>query len=62
MNETKVRVKQLEDMLADEAKNKTELVEKTKILESGILYFCFQIKLTVSTSNPFNYLSNILVI
>ena len=37
MDETKDRIKQLEDTIAKEAKSKAQLVEKTKTLEIGIL-------------------------
>ena len=36
MDETKDRIKQLEDTIAEEAKTKSKLVEKTKTLEAGI--------------------------
>ena len=36
MNETKDRIKKLEDTIAEETKSKAQLVEKTKTLEAGI--------------------------
>ena len=38
VDETKVRIKQLEDIIVEETKTKAQLVEKNKILETGICF------------------------